>query len=174
MAQNSPFDAIGRKLSYVPRLDHDLHKRRNGMPLEIPTKPAGLAALFMCMLLAGCSTPQSPPSSTHLAGAQNTLKLAEQAISAYERGDKARWQSLLCLKSVDDPLIGWNQVRSHVGDISNVRLVKISEASHAGNGSDADSFTSVAYEVQSQKYALKTLLLKFFPVENDQCVGLIY
>lgn len=144
------------------------------MPLEISPKPAGLATLFMFMLLAGCSNQQKPPSSAHLTGAQHTLKLAEQAVWAYERGDKARWQSLLCLKSVDDPLVGWNQVRSLVGDISNVRLVKIAEASNAGNRSDADSFTSVAYEVQSQKYPLKTLLLKFFPVENDQCVGLVY
>lgn len=144
------------------------------MPLEIPTKPAALAALFTCVLLAGCAAQQSPSSSEHLTGAHHTLKLAEQAVSAYERGDKARWQSLLCLKSVDDPLVGWNQVRSLVGDISNVRLVKISEASTAGNRSDTDSFTSVAYEVQSQKYPLKTLLLKFFPVENDQCVGLVY
>lgn len=144
------------------------------MPLELSTKPAALAALFMSMLLAGCSTQQSPPSSTHLTGAQHTLKLAEQAVSAYQRGDKARWQSLLCLKSVDDPLVGWNQVRSLVGDISNVKLVKIAEASTAGNGSDADSSTAVAYEVHSQKYPLNTLLLKFFPVENDQCVGLVY
>lgn len=134
----------------------------------------GQAVLFMCMLATGCSTHKDTHSLPNLAGAQGTLKLAQQAISAYERGDKERWQSLLCLESVDDPLTGWNQMRSLVGDISDVRLVKVSEASNAGNGSDADSFTNVVYEVKSQHYPLKTLLLKFFPTEKDQCVGLVY
>ncbi|MCU1783205.1 hypothetical protein NTD80_10620 [Pseudomonas sp. 13B_2.1_Bac1] len=115
----------------------------------------GQAVLFMCMLATGCSTLKDSYSLPNLAGAQGTLKLAQQAISAYERGDKQRWQSLLCLESVDDPLTGWNQMRSLVGDISDVRLVKVSEASNAGNGSDADSFTNVVYEVKSQHYPLK-------------------
>ncbi|UII69277.1 hypothetical protein LVW35_16455 [Pseudomonas sp. HN11] len=144
------------------------------MPPSASTLFTGLATLLACLVMAGCSTPQHSEPLSSPAGAQGTLKLAAQAISAYEQGDQARWQSLLCLKSADYPLIGWNQVRSLVGDVSNVRLVKVSEASNAGNGADADSFTNVTYEVQSQHYPLKTLLLKFFPVENDQCVGLVY
>ncbi|MFP3516493.1 hypothetical protein SB766_09865 [Pseudomonas sp. SIMBA_077] len=144
------------------------------MPFKTSLIFAGQSVLLLSLLVTGCSTQKNSNSLPDLLGTQGTLTLAQQAISAYERGDKQRWQSLLCLKSVDYPLTGWSQIRSLVGDISEVKLVNVSEASNAGNGSDADGFTQVVYQVQSQNYPLKTLLLKFFPVESDQCVGLVY
>ena len=144
------------------------------MPFKTSLVITGQSILLLSLLATGCSTQKNSSSVPDLPGVQGTLTLAQQAISAYEQGDKEQWQSLLCLKSVDYPLTGWSRIRSLVGDISEVKLVKVSEASNAGNGSDADSFTQIVYEVQSQNYPLKTLLLKFFPVESDQCVGLVY
>ncbi|MEX0165321.1 hypothetical protein MRBLPD1_003836 [Pseudomonas brassicacearum] len=135
---------------------------------------ARLGASIMCMVVAGCSTQQNTNPLRNVVGAQATLDLAEQAILAYERGDKAIWQSLLCVKSDDRPLIGWNSMRDLVGDISNVKLVKVSEASSASNGFAADRIVGVDYEVHSQRYPSGTLLLKFYPLKNSQCVGLTY
>lgn len=65
-------------------------------------------------------------------------------------------------------------MRTLVGDISEIRLVKLAEATNAGNSFTSDLTTEVVYEVHSEKYPLKKLLLKFFAMENPACVGLTY
>jgi hypothetical protein len=128
---------------------------------------------IVAVLLSACSAQQGP--NYELNGAQGTKELAEQAVAAYQHGDKERWNKLLCHQNDDVPLSGWTSMKAIVGDISEVKLVKIAEGTKAGNAhSLSDAFSTVVFEVQSQKYPLKTLLLKFFETEKKECVGLIY
>ncbi|MBK4999774.1 hypothetical protein IAE37_002050 [Pseudomonas sp. S31] len=65
-------------------------------------------------------------------------------------------------------------MRTLVGDITDIKLVRLSEATNAGNSFAMDSTTEVVYEVQADKYPLRKLLLKFFPTKEPDCVGLLY
>ncbi|HCH7782481.1 TPA: hypothetical protein NNM78_001914 [Pseudomonas aeruginosa] len=129
---------------------------------------------FLGLILAGCVANHQAPEKTGVPIANNTYALTQQALEAYQHGDKGRWTRLLCQKSDDAPLTGWKSMRTLVGDISEIRLVKLAEATNAGNSFTSDLTTEVVYEVHSEKYPLKKLLLKFFAMENPACVGLTY
>ncbi|NNN24330.1 hypothetical protein [Pseudomonas nitroreducens] len=126
------------------------------------------------LLLAGCVAKQQAPEETGVPIVKNTYELTQQALEAYQHGDKDRWSRLLCQKSDDAPLTGWKPMRRLVGDITDIRLVRLSEATKAGNSFTSDLTTEVVYEVQSEKYPLRKLLLKFFAIENPACIGLVY
>lgn len=129
---------------------------------------------FLGLLLAGCAAKQQFQDETSVPVANNTYAVTQQVIEAYQQGDKARWGRLLCQKSDDVPLTGWKSMRTLVGDITDIKLVRLSEATNAGNSFATDSTTEVVYEVQADKYPLRKLLLKFFPTKEPDCVGLHY
>lgn len=132
------------------------------------------ALVVLAMLIGGCATHSSTSTLPQSKKVQDILDLSTQAITAYQQGNAQKWQSLLCNNHPDRPLSGWKDMRALVGDIEHIRLVLVQDRTKAGNASPEQKFESVEYEVQSENYPLKFLLLTFLGGDKPGCVELIY
>lgn len=126
--------------------------------------------VLISLFLASCA-----PIGVNVEGAEKVADLSKKALQAYRNGNEVVWRSLICgADKPDAPLSGWRNMRSLVGDISNIHLVSISSKSGAGIAGDRYLLRQIAYEVTASKYLGGRLLLIFLDYKNSDCVGLLY